>query len=622
MKLLNKILILGAGMTAAVTSCDLTSPTLSSFDETVVYSNYTLAEYNVFGIYEVFGHTNCHRGRYLPWYGFNTDIELYNSTTKDEKSDIPRYSMTATNSQLNLANGPYNELMGGVERANLAIQGIRKYGNPEGDADMAALLGEALCARALLYTEMLKAYGEVPARFEPIAPETIYLNKSDKDVIYKQLLADLEEAGRYMRWPGKSAATMTTDRPSLAFAKGLYARIALMASGYSLRPDEGQVGTGNPGSVRLSSDPELSKDVLYPKALAALEDVILHSGLSLYGSYEQLWRDFNNMDITAGKEVIYVIPSSDSRGRWNYTFAVRNEGSTVWSPTTSNRGGTAGPVPTLFWKYGAKDSRRDVSCANFLFKKASDGKDKQMLSGPNDWYFGKYRFDWMNSVPYTGGNDDGIKPVYMRYSDILLMAAEIANELGHETDAKKWLLEVRARAYKDDTAAAEAYVSSLSGHDAIFNAIVDERALEFVGEMLRKNDLIRWNLLKKKMDESKAELKNFYDRAGDYASFGPAVWYRYAADGITLQTYGYEKGELATKDAAPAGEGWMCYTDSKGEAANYFKFLSDETGGYSESASKKLDSFYNNDPDAKQWWPIPEATLINSQGTLFNDYGF
>lgn len=622
MKLLNKILILGAGMTAAVTSCDLTSPTLSSFDETVVYSNYTLAEYNVFGIYEVFGHTNCHRGRYLPWYGFNTDIELYNSTTKDEKSDIPRYSMTATNSQLNLANGPYNELMGGVERANLAIQGIRKYGNPEGDADMAALLGEALCARALLYTEMLKAYGEVPARFEPIAPETIYLNKSDKDVIYKQLLADLEEAGRYMRWPGKSAATMTTDRPSLAFAKGLYARIALMASGYSLRPDEGQVGTGNPGSVRLSSDPELSKDVLYPKALAALEDVILHSGLSLYGSYEQLWRDFNNMDITAGKEVIYVIPSSDSRGRWNYTFAVRNEGSTIWSPTTSNRGGTAGPVPTLFWKYGAKDSRRDVSCANFLFKKASDGKDKQMLSGPNDWYFGKYRFDWMNSVPYTGGNDDGIKPVYMRYSDILLMAAEIANELGNETDAKKWLLEVRARAYKDDTAAAEAYVSSLSGHDAIFNAIVDERALEFVGEMLRKNDLIRWNLLKKKMDESKAELKNFYDRAGDYASFGPAVWYRYAADGITLQTYGYEKGEVATKDAAPAGEGWMCYTDSKGEAANYFKFLSDETGGYSESASKKLDSFYNNDPDAKQWWPIPEATLINSQGTLFNDYGF
>ena len=89
MKLINKIL-LGVGMlaTASVTSCDLTSPTQSSFDESVVFSNYTLAEYNVFGIYEVFGHTNCHRGRYLPWYGFNTDIELYNNTTAHDKSEI------------------------------------------------------------------------------------------------------------------------------------------------------------------------------------------------------------------------------------------------------------------------------------------------------------------------------------------------------------------------------------------------------------------------------------------------------------------------------------------------------------------------------------------------------
>ena len=144
MKLINKILI-GAGMiaAAALTSCEdgLTTPVQSSFDAEKVFANYTLAEYNVFGIYEVFGHTNCHRGRYLPWYGFNTDIELYNSTKADEKSSIARYSSTATNGQLNLANGPYNELMGGIERANLAIQGIRDYGNPAENADMAALLG-------------------------------------------------------------------------------------------------------------------------------------------------------------------------------------------------------------------------------------------------------------------------------------------------------------------------------------------------------------------------------------------------------------------------------------------------------------------------------------------------
>ena len=611
-------------MTASLTSCSedgLKTPTQSSFDESVVYSNYTLAEYNVFGIYEVFGHTNCHRGRYLPWYGFNTDIELYNNTTADEKSSIARYSQTATNGQLNLANGPYNELMGGIERANLAIRGIRQYGNPEGDAQMAELLGEALTARALLYTELLKAYGEVPARFAPIDAETIYLNKSDKDIIYKQLLADLEEAFGYMNWPGKSTATSTTDRPSLAFAKGLYARLALMASGYSLRPDEGLVGTGNQGTVRLSTDPELQKDVLYPKALSALKDVIANAGLSLI-DYEQLWREFNNMDMAAGKEIIYVIPSSDTRGRWNYTFAIRTEGNPEWSQgPTSSRGGTAGPVPTLYWKYDKEDVRRDLSCVNWKWVLGPNGKNIPQLAGPNDWYFGKFRLEWQEKAPYNGGNDDGIKPVYMRYSDILLMAAEIANDPAcgsrDENFAKECLLKVRQRAYKGNEGLAATYVNGLSGETAIFEAIVDERALEFVGEMLRKNDLIRWNLLKTKMDESQAELKAWMDNAG--TTFGPAVWYRYVADG-SFETYGYN--ELATTEEVPAGEGWECYTDSKGEVGTYFKFTSEETGTYSDSAQKKIDSYYDIDPNTRQWWPIPEATLVNSQGTLFNDYGF
>ena len=624
MKLINKILI-GVGMLAAasLTSCDedgLKTPTQSSFDESVVYSNYTLAEYNVFGIYEVFGHTNCHRGRYLPWYGFNTDIELYNNTNVDVKAQIARYSMTVTNGQLNLANGPYNELMGGIERANLAIRGIRQYGNPEGNPQMAELLGEALTARALLYAELLKAYGEVPARFAPIDANTIYLNKSDKDIIFKQLLADLEEAFNYMKWPLQSAVTATTDRPSLAFAKGLYARLALMASGYSLRPDDGMVGTGNPGTVRLSVDPDLQKEVLYPKALAALKDVINYSGLSLM-DYTQLWKDFNNMDITAGKEVIYVIPSSDTRGRWNYTFAIRTEGNPEWSQgPTSSRGGTAGPVPTLYWKYGAQDVRRDISCVNWKWVLGPDGKNIPQLAGPNDWYFGKFRLEWQIKVPYNGGNDDGIKPVYMRYADILLMAAEIANDPAcgerDEAFAKKCLLEVRKRAYKGNEAVAETYVNGLSGQTAVFNAIVDERALEFVGEMLRKQDLIRWNLLKTKIDEAKTDLKDWMDGAG--TQFGPAVWYKYAADG-SIQTYGYN--ETATTSEAP-GEGWECYTDSKGAVATYFKFTTEDTGAYSDSAQKKLDSFYDNNPDTRQWWPIPDATLINSQGTLVNDYGF
>ena len=608
MKLINKILV-GAGLlaTMSVTSCsDLTTSSPSAFDDKNVFSQYELAEFNIFSIYEVFGHTNSHRGRYLPWYGFNTDIEIYVDSGEkkaDEKGDIAQYDIKTNNGQLNLANGPYNELMVGVERANLCVDGLRKYGNTETDKRMASLLGEALCARALIYTELLKAHGEVPARFEPITPETIYLPKSDRDVIYKQLLADLEEAFGYMEWPGQSAATMKTDRPSLAFAKGLYARLALMASGYAQRPDEGLVNTGNAGSVRLSSDPELSKEVLYPKAKAALEDVVNNAGLELYSDYVQLWKDLNNFDLEAGKEIIYSLPLGDARGRWNFTFAIRNENYTKWCPSTTSRGGVAGPVPSLFFKYDriGKDQRRDVSCANFRME--NNGTDDLcVVSGAGNWYFGKYRFDWQETLPYGGGNDDGVKPVYMRYADILLMLAEVTNELEGPEAAKPYLLEVRKRAYKGYEADAEAYVNTLTSKDAFFKAIVDERALEFVGEFLRKADLIRWNMLKTKLDEAKTEMYALSEKQG-------AVYYKYNEDGYTLTLYGYNEGELGNNP----GAGWIQYTDSKGAPVdNYFGDLKAE----------RIERIYRNDPDTRQWWPIFENTITNSQGKLVNDYGF
>ena len=359
MKILRRIL-LSAGILAGLSlaSCDLTTESQSTFDETSVFSDPTLTEYQIYSIYEVFGHTNSHRGRYLPWYGYNTDIEWYISNTDDDKSDIVKYNMLSTNSQLNVADGPYNELFAGIERANLTISGVRQYGSPDSRPEMAERLGEALVLRAVLYTELLKAYGEVPARFAPVDAETIYMNKSDRDVIYKQLLADLEESFSYLSYDSATS----TDRVGLALAKGLYARLALMASGYAQRPDSGAAGTGNAGSIRLSDDPDLQKSVLYPKALEALRDVISGSGLELEHDYEELWRGVNHMDLTAGHVIIWVILFSNSRGRWNYTFAVRNNVPTHYSPTPSNRAGQAVPVRQVPYWHHYTGTRRAHFC--------------------------------------------------------------------------------------------------------------------------------------------------------------------------------------------------------------------------------------------------------------------
>ena len=185
-----------------------------------------------------------------------------------------------------------------IERANLVIEGVREYGNPETNKDMAYLLGEALTLRAMIYYDLVRAWGDVPARFDATTSESIYKAKESRDVIFKQLLADLEEAIPYIPYPGATAATSRTDRVNKLFAEGLYARIALMASGYAQRPDDGMVGTGDLGTNRLTNDPDLQKSVLYPKALAYLEDAI-SSGTASLEDFETLWKNQSNPSRTS-----------------------------------------------------------------------------------------------------------------------------------------------------------------------------------------------------------------------------------------------------------------------------------------------------------------------------------
>ena len=210
----------------ALTSCEdgLSTSSPSILTQQQVYSDPSLAEMGVLSIYETLTVQYSHRDRYLPWYGFNTDIECYNSTTYSEKnSGIAQYYFTTTNTNMDNENGnPYNCLVMGIERANLAIEGLETYADMS-NPDMRYLRAEAYTARAFLYTELLKAYGDVPARFEPICDSTIYLNKSNRDKIYKQLLKDLEGVFNDLPWPNQSVATTTVDRVSKAFAKGLYA---------------------------------------------------------------------------------------------------------------------------------------------------------------------------------------------------------------------------------------------------------------------------------------------------------------------------------------------------------------------------------------------------------------
>ncbi len=570
-------------------SCEdyLEAPAQSTLDESVIFSTFDLAKGAVDGIKIPFAETNSYRGRFLPWYGMNTDIEWFNaSQTANANSELATYNATPVNTNMNTENNAWAMMYSGIERANICIRGLRTYGNAEPGTDMGHLLGEALTLRAIYYADLLKAWGDVVARFEPITSETLYLPRTNRDEIYKQLIADLEEAATLVPWPNETAGTTSVERINKAFVKGLRARLCLVASGYSQYPD----------GVRRSTDPALSVAAMYAIALKECREVIESNTARLEPSFETLWKKYNQDIVTAGGESLWELPFADGRGRMLFTFAVRHNSNDQYHANGSNRGGQAGPLPHVFYDYDKADTRRNVTCVPYRYGTAVNGFAKQELVDLNTWYFGKYRYEWMTRF-VTSSNDDGVNKLYMRYAEILLMAAEAANELESPSAAAPYLKEIRKRAFPSSEHATkvDAYVDALTTKEAMFNAIVEEHKFEFTGEMERKQALIRWNLLKTKLDEAKAKMHELQDRTGEYADVPSTLHFRYAADEETLEVYGLERGE----SGVPAGDGWS-------------------TKSWTNLNDDKIETLYRGDPDANQFWPIWQVFIDGSNGKLSN----
>lgn len=614
-KILYILIIVFAG---ALTSCEdyLDTPTQSTMDESVIFSKYELALGAVDGIKEQMGQQNSYRGRFLTHYGANTDIEWINSgpTTVNSRSDLSRYINSPTNTDMNnLEKNYWGNLYTGIERANTCIRGLRNYGNPEPGTQMGELLGEALTLRAIYYSDLLKAHGDIVARFEPITGETLYLPKSNRDVIYKQLITDLEEAEDLVYWPNGSELTATTERVNRAFVKGLRARLCMWASGYSQRGSK----------IDRSSDPELQPEVLYPIALKECNDIIAQEGISvnLESEFETIWRKNCEENISAGGESFWEVPFSEGRGRHLYTFGVPHDAADGY--TAQPQGGVFGPLPNVYYDFDAKDKRRDITCVPYMWEKYdNDNGTVQVLQGSNTWYFGKWRYEWM-SRRVTSTNDDGLNKINMRYAEVILMAAELENELNGYGAAAPYLKKIRQRAFdeSDWSTKVDAYVDAISSKEDMFDAIVTEHGFEFCGEMERKMALIRWGILKEKMDEAKVKMDELRNQTGAYTDVPTAVYYNRIINDVTfagitfksveLECYGLERGE--TEDKSGEYEYTFTNYDEEGNEKDRI-WLSD-----GKISDEKISSLYTNDPDQNQFWPIWQVFINASNGALTND---
>ncbi|QEK53054.1 RagB/SusD family nutrient uptake outer membrane protein [Pedobacter aquae] len=580
-----------------VSSCKnvLDAPAQSSLDESTIFSTPALAEGTITGILQSFGETNSYRGRFLVFYGSNTDTEVHSSvkSINDDRARLTNYNTNIANGQMNTDNNAYAKFYEGIERANLAIRGLRTHADVQNNPRLAQVLGEILTLRAVLYSDLIKGWGDVPARFEPITTATTNLPRSDRDVIYKQLLADLAEAATLLPWPNETTTTSTVERVNKAFAKGLRARLALAAGGYAQRAD---------GVIRLSTDADLSRDKMYALAKQECLDIINSGKLRLLG-FEQVFRTLNRETGLAGLESMWEIPFSEGRGRVIFDLGVRHLKTNKY--TGQSRGGNVGPNPIMLYEYEAGDVRRDVTVVPYEWDRAAtDAADQggfQVPSTLSRLYFGKYRYEWM-SRRVTSTNDDGLNWMYMRYADVILMAAEAINEIDGPAAAAPYLKMIRDRAFPNQAQKVAQFMQTATvSKEAFFNAIVNERALEFTGEMLRKADLIRWNLLNTKLTEAKTKLQQLETRQGRYANLPQRIYWKLASNNETVEIYGLNFGD----------------TDAIGAAGGYTANKAWTLSASSDQATY-WDALFVRDPNSQQYWPIWQYFIENSNGVLNN----
>ncbi len=455
------------------------------------------------------------------YYPLDTDeVQGPTGAGDNDRRDIARYAATPGNAQIT---NPFNQMFAGIEYANICIANIPKMamytnGTDQEKKKLQRMYGEALTLRAQFYTEAIRNWGDLPANFAPastLATSNPFPTRTNRDTIYDRLLEDLKLAATLVPWRNELSAIGdgADERITKGTVKGLRARIALYRGGFSLRQD---------GVVKRSTD----YLKYYQIARDEAAEVMASNQHSLNPSFKALWKDQVNARAVADPngELMFQASGIGGVGAGDTKLAYYN------GPTVNGLGNkSVNILPTYFYAFDSTDLRRDVTCA--VYNVAADGSTKigQAITAICD---GKYRRDWISNPKVSPTNAIqyfSLKWQILRYSDVMLMFAEAENELNGPTAAAyNAVNQVRRRGYGQSITTANALVDLPTGlsKSAFFTAIVKERSLELGGEGVRKYDLIRWNLLATKINETKAALLAMSTLSAPYNTLPTSMYYR------------------------------------------------------------------------------------------------
>ncbi len=416
-------------------------------------------EGQVFGLYGSFLDRNgsYHGFNSIPWFGihsFRDDDAMKGSSDADGSDWATVFDNFQYQKSHWAASIYWDQNYNLISKANTVLQiaDSLKLSDPASQVNIA----EAKFFRALTYFNLVRVFGEVPKiDFRIYNPNDAKKPKSSVNEIYALIDADLQAgiANLPENWNNASGNSRFPGRLTKYTAMGLLAKAKIYRKDYA-------------------------------GALALCQTIINSGKYSLLSNYSTLFKVAGENSSESLFEVQADLGANgipDNSYEYGVEQGVRGSGD--WDLGW----GWNAPTQNLVDAYEAGDARKG---ATILYSGQDDGYGKTVPAYPTvpRKYWNKKVYPEPSMQTFTGSRQNKwINHILLRYSDILLLAAEAANELGgasNQADALKWVNQIRARAGLS--------AISFTSQAQLRAAIKQERRVELAMEGERFFDLVRW----------------------------------------------------------------------------------------------------------------------------------
>jgi len=364
------------------------------------------------------------------------------------------------------------------------------------------ILAEIRVLRASYYFVLLDAFGNVPIVTKFDVPEGFLPEQSTRQQVYDFVIKEITESLPLL--------TDAVDKTTYGRFNNKWAAYHLLAKTYL----NAQVYTGQPQ---------------WEKCLAACEAIIASGKFQLEANQRDLFKTTNE----SSKEIIFAIPFDEiyATGFTLVMETLQPANQKTYNVESACWGGTCA-IPQFIDTYDPEDTRLKENWIQGQQYTASG----EVLLGSFRAFNGK-PLTYINAVPSIDSSEEihgyrlgkyefkqGIRvnmsndvPLY-RYTDVLMMKAEVLLRTGQAAEAATIVTQVRQRSFKtnpakatvtgDDLQKGSLYkyglrrngqvVSSETGSDIQFGRFLDELGWEFAQEGRRRQDLIRFGVYTKK----------------------------------------------------------------------------------------------------------------------------